>query len=65
MIGAGSTAGAAVKHDGRLAVRIAGQLPIEAVTVSHVEVAGLVGLEVRIEGPALLRKNIPQKLNSS
>ena len=38
MVGARSATGSAVKHHGRLAVRIAGQLPVEAVAVAHVEV---------------------------
>ena len=65
MVGTRSAAGTAVEHHCRLAIRVARQFPVEAVSVADVEVPGLVRLEVRIEGPALARVDVPQKLNSS
>jgi hypothetical protein len=52
------------EHD-RLPVRIAAELPIEAVAVAHVEMTGPVRLDLRIEAAAAIGWHVHQKLNSS
>jgi hypothetical protein len=50
VVGRAAGPGAAVEEDGGLAIGIAAQLPIDAVAVADVEVAGAVGLYRRVEG---------------
>jgi hypothetical protein len=52
------------EHHG-LAVRVAAQLPMEAVAVADVKHAGLVRLDLWIERSALRAHRVHQKLNSS
>jgi hypothetical protein len=53
VVRAAAGAGAAVEEECGLALRVAAQLPIEAVAVADVEMAGTVGLDRRVEGAAL------------
>ena len=53
MVGVEAAARAAMQEDGRLSLRIAAHLPIDAVPVADVEHAGIVGLDRRIEAAKL------------
>ena len=53
VIGRATGAGAAVQENGRLAVWIAAQFPIDLMAVADVEMAGLIGFDCRVEGAKL------------
>ena len=65
MIRTRSTARAAVKEDDRLAVWIAAELPIEAVTIANVEMSVLIRFNLGIERTTRFGGDVHQKLNSS
>jgi hypothetical protein len=53
-----------MEEDDRLAVRIAAQLPIEAMAIADIEMAALVRLDRRVKRAAFLGDHVHQKLIS-
>src|SRR5439155_1123324 len=65
VVGARTAARTAVEEHHRLAVRVAGQLPVEAMAPANVEMTALVRLDLGIERAAKSRIGWPQGVTAS